>query len=110
MSPVTFSERVLCRYSPSATALTTWLQWMDEGLPQAQLITMIKEGLIDVAADKEGYSGFTRLAWLLRSAGIGFGRQRSDKLLCGFWPVSRFVCVQDTFRESLPLWLLLASV
>ncbi len=79
--PVTFHEGISCRYSRPGRALNAWLQWMDEESPQSQLVTMIKEGLLEVPVGEQDHSGFSRLARLLRSVGIGFGRDRYKKKL-----------------------------
>jgi ATP-dependent helicase/nuclease subunit B len=73
--PVTFAEGIPCDRSRPGRALAAWLRWMREDCPQRLLTEMVREGLLETGEGEEGV-GFGRLARLLRSMGIGFGRDR----------------------------------
>jgi ATP-dependent helicase/nuclease subunit B len=73
--PVTFAEGIPCDRSRPGRALAAWLRWMREDCPQRLLTEMVREGLLGTGEGPEK-TGFGRLASLLRSAGIGFGRDR----------------------------------
>jgi ATP-dependent helicase/nuclease subunit B len=74
--PVTFAEGIPCDYSRPGRALRSWLQWIEGDFPQAGLVRMMREGLLLCGGAGEGRKSFLRLARLLRSLGIGFGRRR----------------------------------
>lgn len=74
--PVTFAEGVPCRYSRPGRALAMWLAWIADNYPQRTLVQMLREGLIEVSQPGDEESSYSRLSGLLRSAGIGFGRER----------------------------------
>lgn len=78
--PVTFSEGIPCRYSCPGRALAAWLRWIEDGFPQAGLVGMIREGLLEPARWGEPDS-LMRLAALLRGVRIGRGRDRYIRLL-----------------------------
>jgi ATP-dependent helicase/nuclease subunit B len=71
---VTFAEGIPVRYSRPGRALAAWLQWIGEECPQSILVRMIQDGLLAVGQEEE--FGFGRLASLLRTVPIGFGRER----------------------------------
>ena len=78
---VTFAEGIPVRYARPGRALAAWLEWMANGYPQATLIRMIQDGLLNVSQDIPGSADFATLAELLRSVPIGFGRDRYLALL-----------------------------
>lgn len=69
---VTFSEGVPTRFSRPGRALAAWLAWQREDFPQAVLVQMLGDGLLEWP----GEIAHTRLASRLRALGIGFGRRR----------------------------------
>lgn len=74
--PITFAEGVPVRYSRPGRALLAWLSWIADGYPQAALVRMIQDGLLNIPGyDREQFS-FSGLAVALRSIGIGLGRDR----------------------------------
>jgi ATP-dependent helicase/nuclease subunit B len=74
--PVTFAEGIPCRYSRPGRALTMWLAWIVDGYPQATLVQLLREGLLEVLQPDEQSVSFSRISGLLRAVGIGFGRDR----------------------------------
>lgn len=76
--PVTFAEGLPCWYSRPGRSLAAWLQWIQQDFPQDKLVSMIREGLLEVPvpAGEEKISGFHQLAAVCRTIGIGMGRQR----------------------------------
>jgi len=74
--PVTFADGIPARYSRPGRALSLWLAWIQENFPQRILVQMIREGLLEIPRQEEPAWGFSRLAGLLRSLGIGFGQDR----------------------------------
>ncbi len=69
---VTFTDGIPARYTRPARALNVWLAWRRAGFPQSSLVAMMEDGLI---ALPENLSP-ARLAGVLRSVPIGFGRER----------------------------------
>jgi ATP-dependent helicase/nuclease subunit B len=74
--PVTFAEGLPCSLSRPGRGLAGWLRWIAEGYPQAGLVAMVREGLLETGDPGDGSIGFSRLAALLRSIPIGQGRER----------------------------------
>jgi ATP-dependent helicase/nuclease subunit B len=74
--PVTFSEGLPARYSRPGRALALWLAWQRDGFPQRILGQLIQEGLLEIPWKEGAQPSFDRLAALLRTLGIGFGRDR----------------------------------
>lgn len=75
--PATFAEGIPIRYSRPARALAAWLRWTQQGYPQAILVRMIQDGLVELEGDRS----FSQVAGLLRSIPIGFGRDRYPRLV-----------------------------
>jgi ATP-dependent helicase/nuclease subunit B len=75
-APVTFAEGLPCSLSRPGRGLVSWLRWTGEGYPQAALVTMVREGLLETGETDEGRIGFSRLAALLRTIPIGQERER----------------------------------
>ena len=75
-APVTFAEGLPCALSRPGRGLAGWLRWMSDGYPQAALVTMVREGLLETGEADDGRIGFSRLAALLRSIPIGQERER----------------------------------
>jgi len=73
--PVTFAEGIPCDRSRPGRALAAWMRWLREDFPQRGLVEMVREGLLEITGEEEETGG-RRLAGLLRSLGIGFGRER----------------------------------
>jgi ATP-dependent helicase/nuclease subunit B len=79
--PITFAEGIPVRYSRPGRALMAWLAWVTDDFPQATLVRMIQDGLLAIPEhDRERFS-FSSLAIVLRSVGIGLGRERYCSLL-----------------------------
>ncbi len=74
--PATFADGVPARYGRPARALLGWLSWMCEGYPQATLVRMIQEGLLQIEPAEEQGLGFAELGGWLRTVPIGSGRPR----------------------------------
>ncbi|MDD3719450.1 MAG: PD-(D/E)XK nuclease family protein [Actinomycetota bacterium] len=74
--PATFAEGIPVRYSRPGRALAAWLSWIEEGFPQATLVRMVQEGLLDFGAAMPEDCSFSRLGSVLRSIPIGKGRER----------------------------------
>jgi len=75
-APVTFAQGLPCALSRPGRGLVGWLRWMSDGYPQAVLVTMVREGLLETGETGDGRIGFSRLAALLRSIPIGQERER----------------------------------
>jgi ATP-dependent helicase/nuclease subunit B len=73
----TFAEGVPARFSRPGRALAAWLTWQREDFPQATLVQMLGDGLLEWP----GELAHTRLASRLRSLPIGFGRRRYRSVL-----------------------------
>ena len=74
--PVTFSEGIPCRYSRPGRALAGWLEWVRHDGPQATLVRMLRDGLLDLPKSDQSSLHAGRLATRLRGLGIGFGWSR----------------------------------
>lgn len=72
--PVTFAEGVPARYSRPGKALTAWMAWMQQGYPQATLVRMLQEGLLEVREIDSSDFGLFTLGAALRDVRIGMGR------------------------------------
>lgn len=75
-APVTFAQGLPCTLSRPGRGLIGWLRWMSDGYPQAALVTMVREGLLETGGGDEGRLGFSRLAKRLRMIPIGHERGR----------------------------------
>jgi RecB family exonuclease len=79
--PVSFQEGIPSRQLRPGRALVAWLAWVRDDYPQPALVQMLQEGLLNIPdLDREEFS-FSRLASVLRSVGIGFGRDRYTRML-----------------------------
>src|SRR5262249_26045303 len=67
--PVTFAEGISSRYSRPGRALIAWLSWIREGYPQANLVRLIREGIVTIPSKNE--QSFSQLAAALRDVPIG---------------------------------------
>jgi len=74
--PVTFAEGIPTRYSRPGKALSSWLAWIEAGMPQQALVRMLEDGLLVVPGAEEADLDFHTLASMLRKPGIGWGRER----------------------------------
>ena len=74
--PVTFAEGIPTRFSRPGQALVAWIAWIRADFPQAALVKMIREGLLQLPESDGEHSGITRLAALFRGVRIGLGRAR----------------------------------
>jgi len=74
--PVTFGEGVPVRYSRPGRALAAWLAWIREGFPQATLVRMIQDGLVQVPGASDAGFSSARLGAILRAVKIGAGADR----------------------------------
>jgi ATP-dependent helicase/nuclease subunit B len=75
-APVTFAQGLPCVLSRPGRALAGWLRWRSDGYPQAALVTMIREGLLQTGEGDIGRVGYARLAAVLRAIPIGQERER----------------------------------
>ena len=73
--PATFAEGIPTTYSRPGRLLPAWVAWIDEDYPQARLVRMISEGLLNLPESEHDLS-FARLASVLRGVGIGMRRDR----------------------------------
>ena len=74
--PITFAEGIPVQYSRPGRALMAWLAWAADDYPQATMVRMVQDGLLNIPGhDREQFS-FSSLAVVLRSVGIGLGRDR----------------------------------
>lgn len=78
--PITFTEGLPIRFSRPARALRTWIRWMSDDYPQATLIQMISDGLLDNDPN-ENTPGDKDLVSILRKMKIVSGLQRSNEML-----------------------------
>jgi PD-(D/E)XK nuclease superfamily len=78
--PVTFHEGIPLRYSRPGRALAGWLSFTKDSYPQAVLVRLIQEGLMQVADTSPGFS-LIRLAAELRSLPIYSGSERHIKVI-----------------------------
>lgn len=74
--PLTFSEGIPCSYSRPGRALKAWLAWIQNNFSQADLVNILREGLLALPDSNEQQPSFARLAGLLRSIPIGWGHDR----------------------------------
>jgi ATP-dependent helicase/nuclease subunit B len=74
--PVTFAEGIPVRYARPGRALALWLRWITTDFPQAILVNLIQEALLEVPQPATEPASFTRLANWLRVVPIGLGRER----------------------------------
>ncbi len=74
--PVTFAEGIPCRYSRPGRLLAAWVAWIGEDFPQATLVRIVRDGLLTCPESTDGETRPARLASVLRTVGIGFGRRR----------------------------------
>ncbi len=74
--PVTFAEGIPARFFRPGRLLSTWVAWINEGFPQARLVSMIREGLLAPPGPDASKCSYTRLATVLRHIGIGFDKSR----------------------------------
>ena len=73
--PATFLEGIPVRYSRPGRALEAWLSWIAEDFPQAVLVRMVQDGLLDLSPASDAWS-FSRMGTVLRALPIGKGRER----------------------------------
>jgi ATP-dependent helicase/nuclease subunit B len=79
--PVTFADGIPASYSRPGRALTAWVKWVRGNYSQASLVSMVREGLLEIPELKASGHGFSSLAKLLRPIPIGLGRERYLKVL-----------------------------
>lgn len=79
--PVTFAEGISTRYSRPGRAVKAWVEWMRNDYMQKILVLMIEEGLLELPESMKGEWDHFRLAEILKSIGIGFGRYRYLRIL-----------------------------
>ena len=73
--PATFLEGIPVRYSRPGRALAAWLSWIVEDFPQAVLVRMVQDGLLDPGPAADGWS-YSRMGAVLRALPVGKGRGR----------------------------------
>jgi hypothetical protein len=94
--PVTFSRGVPTRYSRPGRALGAFVGWIEAGFPQATLVRMLQEGLLELPASaNERQISSSRLGRNLRSLAIGSGLEKYEQA------VDAELAVQDE-KASLP--------
>ena len=74
--PITFAEGIPVRYSRPGRALMAWLAWAADDFPQATTVRMVQDGLLNIPGHNREQVSFSSLAVVLRSVGIGLGRDR----------------------------------
>ncbi len=74
--PVTFAEGIPVRYARPGRALAAWTSWIAEGFPQAILVRMIQDGLLEAENGVAKAPVFSRLGASLRALPVGEGRER----------------------------------
>jgi len=75
--PVTFADGVPSRLSRPGRLLGAWHDWIDRDFPQSGLLRMLQAGLLRLGVEHDDDPiGTARLIRMLRSVGIGFGRDR----------------------------------
>jgi ATP-dependent helicase/nuclease subunit B len=74
--PLTFAEGIPVRYSRPGRALMAWLAWAADDFPQATMVRMVQDGLFNIPGHDRDQFSFSSLAVVLRSVGIGLGRDR----------------------------------
>jgi len=76
-APITFADGVPARMSRPGRLLAAWHSWVDQDFPQSVLLQMLQAGLLRLETNPSGDpTGTARLVRILRSVGIGFGRDR----------------------------------
>lgn len=73
---VTFAEGIPTTYSRPGRALKGWVSWARGGFLQSTLVRMLDDRIISMPKADPRASGFEDICTLLRSLGIGFGRDR----------------------------------
>ena len=53
-APVTLAEGLPCALSRPGRGLVGWLRWLSDGYPQAALVTMVREGLLETGETDDG--------------------------------------------------------
>jgi len=80
--PLTFADGVPARMSRPGRLLAAWHSWVHQDFPQSGLLRMLQAGLLRLPADQDGDPvSAARLVRMLRSVGIGFGRDRYAQCL-----------------------------
>ena len=80
--PLTFADGVPARMSRPGRLLAAWHSWVHQDFPQSGLLRMLQAGLLRLPADQDGDPvSAARLVRMLRSVGIGFGRDRYEPCL-----------------------------
>ncbi len=80
--PLTFADGVPARLSRPGRLLAAWHGWVHQDFPQSGLLRMLQAGLLRLPADQDGDPvSAARLVRMLRSVGIGFGRDRYARCL-----------------------------
>jgi ATP-dependent helicase/nuclease subunit B len=84
---VTFAEGIPATYSRPGRALKGWVSWVRGGFLQSTLVRMFDDRIISMPRTESDAPGFEDVCTLLRSLGIGFGRDRYlpkiDELIAG---------------------------
>jgi ATP-dependent helicase/nuclease subunit B len=79
--PITFAEGIPVRYSRPGRALMAWLAWAADDFPQATMVRMVQDGLLNIPEHDREQVSFSSLAVVLRSVGIGLERGRYSSRL-----------------------------
>ena len=74
--PISFAEGIPSRYSRPARALLGWVNWVKEDFPQATLVQMIQDGLLNIDKPLHDNISYTRIGAILRAVPIGRGQNR----------------------------------
>lgn len=86
-SLVTFAEGIPTVYSRPGRALMGWVSWVRSGYLQSALVRMLEDRIVSPPDYSSESPAFESLSALLRSLGIGFGRDRYlpkiDELIAG---------------------------
>ena len=96
--PVTFADGISAGVSRPGRALQAWIDWMRNDFPQAALVHIIENGLLDFGDRYTEDSHFRRLGGVLRELVIVNGQDRYLKRLRNKLGESRCVidnCSQD---------------
>lgn len=84
---VTFAEGIPTTYSRPGRALKAWVSWVRGGFLQSTLVRMLDDRVVSIPQTGSQAPGFEDVCTLLRSLGIGFGRDRYlpkiDELISG---------------------------
>jgi hypothetical protein len=73
--PLTFADGLPLRYFRPGRALAAWLEWIAAGYPQATLVRILQDGLLELPAGA-GDISHLRLSTVLAGLGVGFGLDR----------------------------------